>query len=56
MVPRRGRKEEGGRGDQVRAPGHWPDRKGEAASLAGWGRGMSSLHLPLPSADPRAGL
>lgn len=47
MVPRRGRKTEGGRGDEGRAPGHWPNnRKGEAARLAGQGRGVSSLHPP----------
>ena len=49
MVPRRGRKKEGGRGDEGRAPGHWPNRKGEAASLAGQGEGSvltaSPFHL-----------
>lgn len=37
MEPRAGRGEEGGREDEGTALGHWPNRRGEAAGLAGRG-------------------
>lgn len=46
MEPRAGRGEEGGREDEGTALGHWPNRRGEAAGLAGRGKGGSLLHLP----------
>lgn len=49
MVPRRGRKEEGGRRDEGTDPGHWANRKGEAASLAGQGESECPHCISLPT-------
>lgn len=42
--------------DEGMDPGHWPNKKGEAASLVGQGNGSVLTASPLPTSYPRASL